>query len=1110
MPGIYLYTGNRLEILADKLAELLNSDPLPPLEKEIILIQSRGMARWLALETANRLNIWANCDCPFPNTFIRNIFKLFMPDVSYSSPFDKEFIIWHLMNILPELLNDPHFKKIRSYIESDEELKLYQFAHEIADLFDQYTLFRPGMVLDWEANTNRPQDEHVWQSLLWSHLVDRLHNNKHIFDSHRARLLKYFEEKILDPEFEKRQLPTRVSLFGISSLPPYHLRVLSNLAQHIDLHLFIMNPCQEFWFDIIADKDIVKISREASSTEDMLHLEKGNTLLSSMGHLGRDFLALVQELDCAEHELFQDPGSENLLTCIQQDILYLHGNPGHLHDSSTVKKIIKNYDTSITFQSCHSPMREVEILHDQLLGFFDQFAENDPIDPRDILVMAPDINEYAPFIRAVFDADSLTAKNLPYTISDQSIKESSTYVDSFFEILSLLKSRFNSMDVFGILKTEPVKKRFNINDHELSTLERWIHENRICWGIDRKHKEKINLPDYAENTWRSGLDRLMLGYATFGNNKLLFKNTLPYNNIEGNDTKLLGNFLDYTESLFALVGTLLQKHTLAGWSEILINMKEKFMLADDSSVTDDRLLNQSLHYLKELQSQTAFNTLISIEVVQSYLLNILEQRYSTIAGGAGFLTGSITFCSMLPMRAIPFKIICLLGMNDGLYPRSGRKRSFDLMALNPQRGDRSRRHDDRYLFLETILSTRKKLYISFAGLSILDGSKKPPSVLVSELMDYIEQGYVIENQDSSTDDIVNYLTTKHRLQPFHHDYFNQQDTINKEKLFSYSSENCAAAVALSSEHHKEFPLITSPLSTPSDTYRQVKLSELIKFFSHPTRYLLIKRIGITFIEEAQNLNTNEPFSIKGLDKYILENDILEVLLEDQDCEKLYRITRAEGMLPHGKIGKIHFTQAVSAVHSFKRTLDRLFLQNEPQNQEINLDVADFNISGRLDNLTEAGLVQYRYATIKPKDLIRGWISHLALNSINNNETPGSGTNTILAGKDKTLMFLPVSESRIYLEHLLTLYWKGLSEPLHFFPRTSFVFAREIHKGKNEQEALFKAETEWEGNVYNKNSEKNDPYNSLCFKKMALVDTPFMEQAKMIFLPIFEHQTRYSD
>ena len=216
------------------------------------------------------------------------------------------------------------------------------------------------------------------------------------------------------------------------------------------------------------------------------------------------------------------------------------------------------------------------------------------------------------------------------------------------------------------------------------------------------------------------------------------------------------------------------------------------------------------------------------------------------------------------------------------------------------------------------------------------------------------------------------------------------------------------------------------------------------------------------------------------------------------------------MLPHGKIGKIQFTQAVSEVQSFKKTLDRLFLQKESQSQEINLDVADFNISGRLDNLTEAGLVQYRYATIKPKDLIRGWISHLALNSINNDEMNGSGTNTILAGKDKTLMFLPASESRMYLEQLLTLYWKGLSEPLYFFPRTSFVFAREIHKGKNEQEALFKAENEWEGNAYNKNSEKNDPYNSLCFKKIDLEDTSFKEQAKMIWLPIFEHQTRYSN
>ena len=1109
MPGIYLYTGNRLEILADNLAELLHSEPLPPLKKEIILIQSRGMARWLSLETASRLKIWANCECPFPNTFIRNIYKLFMPDISDSSPYDKEFITWHLMDILPGLLNDPHFKKIQHYLQSDNGLKLYQFARETADLFDQYTLFRPSMVLDWEAHTNTPIAEHKWQSLLWAHLVKRLQKNENISGHHRARLLKYFEVKILDPGFDKRQLPTRISVFGISSLPPYHLKVLSALARHIDLHLFIMNPCMEFWFDIIADRDIVKISRKTASTSDILHLEHGNNLLSSMGHLGRDFLAMVQELPCEDLEFFQDPGSETLLSCIQQDILYLRGNPGQSLHSSIVTKKIKNSDTSITFHSCHSPMREVEILHDQLLGFFDESSDNKLIEPRDILVMTPDINEYAPLIRAVFDAGNLTDNRMPYSISDQSIKKSSKYIDSFFEILSLFKSRFSSIDIIGLLKTEPVKNRFFINDQELSTLERWIYQTRICWGIDQEHKKKFNLPNYGENTWRAGLDRLLLGYATPGNNKDLFENILPYDSIEGNDTKLLGNFLDYTEALFDLSETLEQKHTLTEWSEILLLVKEKFLLADKTFETDDRLLHQSLYGLRKQQSQTSFNTLLPIDVIQSYLLGALEERYSSISGGAGFLTGSITFCSMLPMRAIPFKVICLLGMNDGLYPRPGRRRSFDLMALDPKRGDRSRRYDDRYLFLETILSTRQNLYISFAGQSIQDGSIKPPSVLVSELMDYIEQGYAIEGQYDSSTEIINHLTTNHRLQPFHPDYFSPNDQVNKKNLFSYSTENCGAAVSLTSKSHKIHPTITSPLSTPLDTYKHVELSELIRFFSYPARYLLVKRIGIASIEENQRHNTSEPFAIKGLDRYTLENEILLQLMEELDIDKLYQAKRAEGLLPHGKMGKIHFDQMVSTVQSFKRTLDTLFSQNELGQQNINLELNDFKISGRLDNLMETGMVQYRYAKIKAQDVIRAWISHLVFNKINNQEKPGSEMNTFLAGKDKIYKYIPVSENSSHLVQLLNLYWQGLSEPLHFFPRTSYVFAQEIYKGRGEEEALLKAKKEWEGDAFYTIAEKNDPYNSLCFKDMELADTSFMDQAKKIFLPVLENQTRYT-
>ncbi|MFC1843547.1 exodeoxyribonuclease V subunit gamma [Thermodesulfobacteriota bacterium] len=1107
MPGIHLYTSNRLEALAGKLAELLNSAPLPPLKKEIILVQSRGMERWLALETASSLQIWAHCECPFPNTFIRNIYKLFMPEISDTSPYDKECITWHLMDIIPGLLETRQFEKVRQYLKADHELKLYQLAREVADLFDQYTLFRPDMVLDWEAETNTLPVEHRWQYILWLHLIERLQKNKNIFEFHRARLLHFFEEKILDPDFNAGQLPKRISVFGISSLPPYHLRVLAALAHHSNVHLFIMNPCQEFWFDIIADRDIVKISRKAAFTEELLHLEHGNKLLSSMGHLGRDFLALVQGLECREQELFLDPGSKTLLSCIQQDILYLQENNGKsLHSSETKKKINSN-DTSIIFQSCHSPMREVEVLHDQLLEIFEQSTENDAIEPKDILVMAPDINEYTSFIRAVFDAGQANVYRLPFSISDQSLHKTSKYIDAFFEILSLYTSRFNSIDVLGLLKTEPVRKRFAITDQDILTLERWISQTRICWGIDQAHKRNINLPDYIENTWRAGLNRLLLGYAVQGDEKALFENILPYDPIEGSDRKLLGNFLDYTESLFGMKEILMQKHTLAEWSELLLLLQDTFLLADGSFERDNRLLQQSLYGLRELQSQTSFKTLLSIDVVQSFLLDSLEQHHSSITSGANFLTGNITFCSMLPMRAIPFKVVCLLGMNDGLYPRPGNRRSFDLMHMDPKPGDRSRRYDDRYLFLETILSARKKLIISYTGQSIDDGTKIPPSVLVSELLDYIKEGYEIKDRDGSSDEITDHLTTYHRLQPFHPDYFRAHNDITKRKFFSYSRENCDAAIAFTSKPQKECPVVSSPLSATPDVYKQVELNELIKFFSHPARYLLVKKIGIAVIEETRIFETSEPFVIKGLERYKLENDILKQLMEGHDCEKLYEIKKAAGILPHGRTGEIHFTQTLSAVQSFKRILDSLLSQQKIEQQEVNLSVNDYRISGRLENLSETGMVQYRYATIKPKDVIRAWISHLVLNSIENQDKTGSEAITYLAGKDRIYKYSPVAENKNYLEQLLNFYLQGQSEPLHFFPRSSFVFAREIHKGAGEQKALHKARQEWEGDVFTKNAEKNAPYNSLLYKNMDLTDSLFIDQAKKIFLPVFDHLCR---
>ncbi len=1073
-------------------------------------MQSRGMARWLAMNTAGRLNIWANCDCPFPNTFIGKIYKLLLPDIPEILPFEKEYILWHLMDILPAASHDPQLSKVASYLESGDDMKLYQLAYEIADLFDQYTLFRPKMIISWEENTQKVPAAHLWQAIVWRRLIARLKQKQQFPEYHRARLLQCFEEKIRDPAFNPAMLPPRISVFGISTLPPYHLRVLAALAQHIDLHFFIMNPCMEYWFDIIADRDIVKIKRKEAAVQDTPYLDQGNSLLASMGHLGRDFMALLQELDAQDHEFFQAPDTDALLSYIQQDILYLQENTSAARRPTGDKKEINDSDTSLVFHSCHSPMREVEILHDQLLQIFSEADMEEPIEPKDILVMAPEINEYGPLIKAVFDTHASKRRKIPYSISDQSIRKASKYIETFLDILLLPQSRFSSVDIFAILETEAVKKRFCFNDKDLGIIENWIRETRICWGVDQDHKTRLELPSHRENTWRAGLDRLLLGYAMPGHGSVLFENVLPYDQVEGNDTKILGNFIDFAENLFNLAETLQQTHTLAEWSEILLLTKDTLLLADEKSEADDRVLHRLLYKLQELQERTHFNTKISLGVIRSFLINSLDELLSPITGETGFLTGSVTFCSMLPMRAIPFKIICLLGMNDGHYPRSGRKKSFDLMSLEPKRGDRSRRYDDRYLFLEAIISARQKLSISYIGQSIQDGSHRPPSVLVSELMDYIDRGYSLqEGPDEPFSALSNMLTTLHHLQPFHPGYFNPQSATRQKKLYSYSAVNCEAAEALAFQQRKNFSVLSEPLPKPPDTFKQVDLHELITFFTHPARYFLVNIVGIAPFEERQILETSEPFIVKGLARYKLENDIIQQLLKGNDCTKLYHIKKAAGELPHGRMGEYYFRQLVSELQSFYQTLAKLLSGQELKQLHVDLTMGDYTVSGRLDNVSEIGMVQYRYAPMKPKDVIRSWISHLVLNSSQDSDAPDTGLSTFYVGREGIYKYGPAAESNRHLEQLLGLYWHGLTEPLYFFPATSFVFAQKIFKGKSESQALHKAGIEWEGNNFNKKGEKKDPYNLLCYKKMNLGSSLFMEQAKKVFLTALTHREKYS-
>jgi exodeoxyribonuclease V gamma subunit len=1081
MPGLRLFTGNRLEVLAEKLAEMLRP-PLPsPLECEIILVQSKGMERWVSMELAQYHGICANYRFPFPNRFVYGVFREVIPDLPEISPFDPWVMAWKIMGLLPSCLMREGFESLRVYLGDDRSnLKRFQLSSRIADLFDQYLVFRPEMILDWEKGK-----EGHWQAILWRELIKG--NEK----KHRAAAQRAFLEAFRKNSINLKNLPTRISVFGISALPRFHLEVLSTLSELIDVNLFLANPCREYWADIVSGREMKRIAEKLKRDDKVpkdLPLERGNSLLSSMGALGRDFFRLIYDLGCEEYEssdegfqgYFFDPGEERLLHAIQSDILNLRER------SADIKGGINESDPSIRIHSCHSPMREIEVLQDRIL---EMFEEDPTLLPGDILVMTPDIKIYAPFIQAVFSIPKDDPRWIPFSIADRGVREESKVIDSFLNILDLHGSRLGASHVLSVLESPSVRNKFGLSEADLELIHRWVQETGIRWGVDGESRGRLGLPEFEENTWRAGIARMLLGYAMPDQDGRMFKGILPYDRIEGEDASILGNFLGFVERLFVSVDELGGLRTLEEWSAFLSVLFEAFFLPDEETARDVKLIRQTLNDLSGKQALSGFNEKIGLDVIKSYLKIFLESE----GFGFGFLTGGVTFCAMLPMRSIPFKVICLAGMNDDTYPRQTKPLGFDLMAKNPKPGDRSRRNDDRYLFLEAILSARERLYISYVGQSIQDNSPIPPSVLVSELTDYIRQGFQVPGKE-----ILEHVTTKHRLQAFSPDYFK-----GNGKFFSYSIENLEAGRRVIRRREDRAPFICGGLSEPAEEWKTIDLDQLSSFYVNPAKFLLNRRLKIFLGEESVILEENEPFDLKGLELYTIEQYLVEKGLEKSGTRDCMPVIKAMGQLPQGTPGECLYHNLCNDVEAFVRLLLPHLEGESLKPVEVDLSLAGFRLKGRIENVYADGLLHYRYAIPKVKDRMKLWIHHLLLNLLSVEGYPCHGT---LICKEAEFNYPPVGGSEKILERLLEIYREGLTRPLHFFPDSSWTYAESLKRGKSEERALEYARVKWIGTDHNR-GEGDDSYYHLCFGKTDPLDKEFQALALEIFNPILSFETK---
>jgi len=1088
--SLILYKSNRLENLARRLAQETLRPPLSsPFTTEQIIVPAQGLAQWLKLELARQHGIAANVELPFPRAFFFGLMEKMLSAEARAGLIEPDALTWRLMEKLEPLLDQVAFREIKNYLASSPDpRRKFQLAERIAGLFDQYSVYRPQWIDAWQ----RGQETH-WQAILWrAAMSDGLAcQGKFLFELLNA---------LKRVDCDKTKLPERLAIFCPTSLPPVYLEVFQSLARHIPVHLFWLSPCAEYWGDItsaLEDETIQTVAGKNNLSPRELHLDRGHPLLASWGKTGREFLRLVTDLQMvnAEVEDFAEPAPKNLLNHVQRAILNLEDR------TSNAPLEVSRDDRSIQIHNCHSPLRELQVLRDHLL---DWFAGDATLSPQDILVMLPNVEAYAPFIKGVFDAAEPGAPAIPYTLADQGARQESPLVNSFADLLQLASSRLTATAVMDFFETPAVRRCFSVAENELPQIREWIQSAGIRWGRDAAQRAELGLPAFAEHTWEHGNSRLLLGYA-MADDGAIFNELLPCADIEGTATELLGRWLDFQKQFFATLDELATPRTLATWAITLNKILDELFLPEREEEFAANAIRQILDSLRQQQNKSGFADEVPFQVVLERILPKLSEEPS----GKAILRGRVTFSGLNPMRNVPFRAVCVLGMDDGSFPRRPAPLSFDLMAAQPKTGDASRRDDDRYLFLEMLLAARERFYVSYVGQSVSDNSPRPPSVVVSELLDHLGARFQLTGtildvklQPQETPLVSELLVTRHRLHGFNPAYF-EADKNRNSHLFSYSAADAEISrhIADRTKRGSAKPFLAQPLAAPDAEWKVVSLEDLQSFFQNPAKYFVQRRLNFRLPEDKELLSDEEPFSVGGLDAFNFKQEIVEAFLDKRPPEKLLAAWLGGGQLPPGATGILMANDLLAKTQSLIESFKQRIGTAEKIRQPVKLRIGDFQLEGELPLFHGLGIVHCRVAKIKPAAHLRLWIEHLALQLTG---LPEAKTSWLIA-EDETWRFNEVPAAEKILQQLLEIYFIGLAKPLPFFPASSFAFASPKGKKPPVEQALEK----WEGDDYGDfgGGDSQDAYFNLCFRNVANpLDDEFERLAQQIVTPLLAHQT----
>ncbi|MGV2287346.1 exodeoxyribonuclease V subunit gamma [Trinickia sp. YCB016] len=1136
---LQLFYSNRYETLVDALLEDLSAAPSDPWIAQQIIVPSAAVRRRLELDIATRQGVCSNVNFSYLAQWLWAQIGGVIP-VPAHSPLAPDRLVWRCYRLLGEDHADGQWNaspRLSTYLAAADAPMRYELARRVATVLDHYLTYRPEWLTHWQqggsifagsgdassgAESRGPnlrgasaaaREDERWQAALWRALLAELGGGADARSLAAATPPAYCflaEARSLDLDAVMRaRWPESVSVFALPTMPPLHIALLRELSRWIDVRLYAMNPCRQFWFDIVSEGRIEAL--DAAGQLD--YQEVGHPLLAEWGRQTQAQLHMLHELTesaaSAEATRYAENPASTWLAKVQNAILDLE-----LEAEAEAADGEVPGERGIEVHVCHSLSRQLEVLHDRLLAWFNEF---DDLAPSDVLVACPDLAAAGPLIDAVFGTTAGGAasdgRRVPYRITGLPPSQANPIARVLLDWLALAERSVGAPELVEWLRVDAVAARYGIDAAALETAQEWLAAAGARRGLAPTVPADEAVP-VARHTFSDALTRLFLGYAMPEGGEPVDA-WLPVDGASGSEGELLGRLARFVDDLDGFARRTSQALTPQAWSDLLLDALARCFdpgIAFADSLADVR---DAINALVDVMREGAQEVELPAAVVRAALTEALDDP---ARGGVPW--GGVTFSSLTSLRGLPYRVVCLIGMDDGVLPSLARADEFDLMAAFGKLGDRQRRDDERNLFLDLLLAARDRLFIGYTGRSIRDNAALPPAALVDELLDHLAK--ISAGPDAApaqVDEARRAFIVDHPLQPFAAEYFEGKSTDGNSGLFTYDAERAVLAERIASgERDAVLPFFADPL--PLEAAESIAFDEFQRFWRHPARALLRDRLGIVLADAQGELIDTEPFDLDYAGRDALAERLLPALLEADDATVAARVQRvavASPELPGGATGAVWRNRELSALRRLADNvrgelasgIERLpfVLDLTPRwpdtggvelfgihdaalRERLEATRVPLAMHGTLNLLTETGQVIFRYASATARDYLSAWLAHLVYCAVR----PDGPRRTVWHGGKESFELTPVAAPLDHLAPLAALFIAGRALPLRFFPKSAWA------KVSDSDSAALGA---WINDRVR--GESDDPALRIAWRGANLsLDEPFPTLAHLVFDPLIKH------